>query len=145
MKIKFRGILSALSETQAIQGRTGVMNKATAYIVPMQFDPNNGDPTYGQFADALPVDCMNEAINQVANLAAGTEVVVNAFLSGRTQTQPDNTIKSFLSLRLIGLQPVQSQQPAEQVAEQQPTPQPAQQQQPAGFAAPFPPTGGVRR
>lgn len=143
MKIKFRGTLAALSETQAIQGRNGVVSKATAYIVPIQFDPTTGDPTYGQFADALPVDCMNEAINQVANLAAGTEVVVNAFLSGRTQTQPDNTVKSFLSLRLIGLQPVQSQQPTAQEEEQQPTPQPAQQ--PAGFAAPFQPTGGVRR
>lgn len=142
IKQKFRGTVAAMSEAQQIQGRTAVINKATVYVIPMSFDQTTGEPSRGEFSDAFPIECINENIATAAAFKPGDEVFVTAYLSANTRPNPDNTISSFLSLRLASMVPaVAMQQQQVQQPMNQPTAQQAQPtgQQPGAFGAPFPP------
>lgn len=110
--------------TQAVQitAKSGkVVTKSTLFVAPTMFDPNTGEPTMVEFADAFPVECLDERINDAAQFVQGANVMVSAALNGRCKVSPqDGTATGFLSLRLISISPDGVQ----------PMPQPQTQAQP---------------
>lgn len=132
-----------MTPVQQIQGRTRVVNKSTLFIAPTIFDRNTGEPTYGTIDEAMPIECLDDAINLAMSVPIGTPVLVNVAIVSRTQPQQDGTRKGFVSLKLLSLEPEQQAQGAQmqqpvQGTQQAATPFPPQQ--PQGYAPqPFQP------
>lgn len=128
MKIQFKGVVCAVTQPTQVQGKNGAITKCQMFVAPTMFDPNTGEPAYGDFSNALNIDVMDKHINDLAALRINERVTITADLRGRSSQQQDGTIKGFLSLSLLR---VQSDEPQQQAAPQ------AQQQQPMGGGGQF--------
>ena len=140
MNFKFKGVVCEMTPVQQIQGRTRMMNKSTLFVAPTTYDHISGDPTYGTIDEAMPIECIDDAINLAMSVPVGTPVMCNVAIVSRTILQQDGTRKGFVSLKLLSITP--EQQPAQGAQMQQPV-QGSQQmppQQPQGYAPqPFKP------
>ena len=129
--MKFKGTFYVMSQPQQIQGRDGIITKATIYVAPTLYD-TFGEPTVGNFEQSFPIEVLDaQLIQQLQGLPQGLQVEVNVSLRGRTKQQEDGSIKGFLSMTL---QRIAFDNPqGVQQAQQQPTAAP-----PIGQAQPAP-------
>lgn len=135
MVVKFKGQVCGMTSAMQIATKSGkVVTKSTLFVAPTKFDPNTGEPTAGEFADAFPVECLDERINEAAQFQPGASVMVSAALAGRSSLAPDGTAKGFLTLRLMSIT-ADGVQPMPQQYQPQAAPQQCQQ----GGALPFNP------